>query len=157
LEKRRLEAIRLFQAGELNLSEIGRQLKVVPQTVSRWRKEYQLGGVAAMKKAGRAGRKPQLTRAQLEQLVQVLLQGPEKFGYESPLWTSVRVGHVIEELFGIEFHKGHVWRILRQLGWSPQRPVGRALERNEQAIEEWKWKQWPAIKKKPKKNAAPSS
>ena len=33
--------------------------------------------------------------------------------------------------------EGHVWKLLRALKWSPQRPVGRARERNEQAIREW--------------------
>src|SRR5271154_2484786 len=48
--------------------------------------------------------------------------------------------------FGIQYHAGHVWKLLRQLGWSPQRPAGRALERNEEAIGEWKRRTWPAIR-----------
>ena len=59
LEQRRLAAVKLF--GErLNNSEIGRRVKVCNQTVSRWRKQYQAGGKAALRKAGRAGRKPRL-------------------------------------------------------------------------------------------------
>jgi transposase len=90
-------------------------------------------------------------------LTSCLLEGPEKLGYETPLWTCPRVADLIEREFGIRYHAGHVWKLLRQLGWSPQRPVGRALERNEEAIGEWKRKTWPEIKKKPKKKGEPSS
>ena len=82
-----MAAVALF-AENLNNSEIGRQLKVSNQTVSRWRKEYQAGGKAAMKKAGRAGRKPLLSAEQRQRLTKMLLAGPEKAGYETPLWTS---------------------------------------------------------------------
>ena len=150
LEQRRLTAIKLFASG-LNNSEIGRQLKVSNQTVSRWRAQHQQGGEMALRKAGRAGRKPLLKQQQRLELVQRLLKGPEQLGYETPLWTCARVSHLIEEAFGIRYHAGHVWRILRELNWSPQRPVGKALERDEIAIEDWKNKTWPALKKSPKR------
>jgi transposase len=156
LEQRRMAAVALF--GEnLNNSEIGRRLKVSNQTVSRWRKQFQQGGRAALRQAGRAGRKPLLSARQREQLTRKLLTGPEKLGYDTPLWTAQRVSVLIEQEFGIRYHSGHVWRILRSLGWSPQRPVGRAIERDEKAIAAWKSRHWPAIKKKPKKRAARSS
>lgn len=156
LERRRLAAIELF-ADELNNSEIGRRLKVCNQTVSRWRRQYQAGGRQALQKAGRAGRQPLLSAAQKQRLTQLLPKGPERLGYETPLWTCWRVAQLIEEEFGIRYHAGHVWKILRQLNWSVQRPAGRALERNEAAIEEWKKQRWPAIKKKPKQKGARSS
>lgn len=156
LEARRLTALRLMREG-LNNSEIGRQLGVVNQTVSRWRKEYAEGGRKALEMAGRAGRKPGLEPKQRKQLVAKLVLGPERLGYETPLWTCRRVADLIEQEFGLHYHPGHVWRILRSLGWSPQRPVGRALERDERAITEWKRTVWPAAKKKPKNRAARSS
>jgi len=67
------------------------------------------------------------------------------------------VGHLIQEEFGVHYHAGHVWKLLRQLNWSPQRPTGRALERDEQAIDHWRRKTWPDLKKKPKKKGARSS
>jgi transposase len=44
------------------------------------------------------------------------------------------VAHLIDNEFGVEYHAGHVWKILNDLGWSCQRPVGRARDRNEEAI-----------------------
>lgn len=156
LAKRRLSAVGLFKK-ELNNSDIGRRLKVPNQTVSRWRKQYGSGGREALKQAGRAGRKPGLDRTDLESLEELLLEGPQQLGYETPLWTCERVGHLIERQFEIQYHPGHVWKILRSLNWSPQRPAGRALERNEAAITQWKKKDWPDIKKKHKKSIARSS
>ena len=66
------------------------------------------------------------------------------------LWTSARVSHLIELQCGIRYATGHAWCILRQLGGSCQRPVGRALERDEEKIRQWKQKRWPEIKKRPK-------
>jgi transposase len=152
LEKRRFEAVKLF-GKNLNNSEIGRRLKVSNQTVSRWRKECHEGGNVALRGAGRAGRLPGLNDVDKARLVELLLQGPERLGYETPLWTCPRVADLIERNFEVEYHPGHVWRILRQLNWSAQQPVGRALERNEGLIDEWKRKRWPEIKKKPKKKA----
>lgn len=156
LEKRRFEAVKLFRK-DLNNSEIGRRLKVSNQTVSRWRKEHQEGGSVALRGAGRAGRLPCLSEADKARLVELLLQGPERLGYETPLWTCPRVADLIQQNFGIEYHPGHVWRILRQLNWSVQQPVGRALERDEARIDAWKHRRWPEIKKKLKKKGARSS
>jgi transposase len=153
LEKRRLEAGRLLDKG-LNQSEVARRLKVSHQTVSRWQKIRAAGGIGGLRKAGRAGRKPELTADQIARLGELLQQGPERLGYRTPLWTTVRITDLIKREFAVRYHPGHVWKLLRRMRWSCQRPEGRARERNEPAIVRWKQRQWPAIKKKPKKKAA---
>jgi len=100
---------------------------------------------------------PYLDAADKARLVNLLQQGPEHLDYETPLWTCERVADLIERNFEVDYHPGHVWRILRQLNWSVQQPVGRALERNEPLIDEWKRKRWPEIKQKLKQKAARSS
>ena len=156
LEKRRREAIRLWESG-LNQSEVARRVKVVRQTVVRWVAQYREQGEAALRKAGRAGRKPLLSQQDRQRLEELLVRGPEALGYETPLWTCPRVAHLIEQEFGIRYHEGHVWKVLVSLGWSPQRPIGKARERNEEQIRTWRKKTWPAIKKKPAGKAARSS
>jgi transposase len=157
LERRRFEAVHLLEKGDLNQSEVARRVHVCRQTVSRWADEFRTGGREALRKAGRAGRKAALTESDRKRLEELLLQGPEKLGYETPLWTCARVAHLIEDEFDVEYHPGHVWKILDDLGWSCQRPVGRARERNEEAIRRWRRLDWPAIKKKPKPKGARSS
>jgi transposase len=73
-------------------------------------------GEKGLKASGRAGRKPLLHAKQRARLTSRLLEGPEKLGYETPLWTCPRVADLIERKFGIHYHAGHVWKLLRQLG-----------------------------------------
>lgn len=156
LEKRRLEAVRLLDHG-LSQAEVARRVGVVRQSVSRWAGQVQQQGRAALKHGGRAGRKPLLSESDRRRLGKLLLRGPEALGYQTPLWTCPRVAHLIEQQFGVRYHEGHVWKVLIGLGWSPQRPTGRARERDEQRIRVWRKKTWPAIKKKPAGRAARSS
>ena len=88
-----------------------------------------------------------MSAQQLGKIERGLKQGPEALGYGTSLWTSARVAQLIEREGGVAYHPGHAWRILRQLGWSCQRPAGRALERDEDKIRQWKQKRWPALKK----------
>jgi transposase len=99
-------------------------------------------------------RKPLLSEADRKRLEESLLQGPEAIGYETPLWTCPRVADLIAREFGVRYREGHVWKVLVSLGWSPQRPTGKARERNEAGIRTWKKKTWPAIKKKPARKSA---
>ena len=146
LERRRFEALKLLKQG-YNQSEVARRVKVCSQTVSRWARAVAAQGGKALSAAGRAGRKPLLDGRQRERLIARLLEGPERLGYETPLWTCSRVAHLIQDEFGIRYHCGHVWKLLRQLNWSPQRPAGRALERNEEAIGTGNVRLGPALKK----------
>jgi transposase len=84
-----------------------------------------------------------------------LKEGPEVLGYGTGLWTTWRVADLIERQTGQKFHPGHVWRMLRSLGWSCQRPTGRATQRDEPAIRRWKRVRWPELKKKPCGSSAP--
>src|SRR5215211_2872278 len=64
----------------------------------------------------------------------------------SSQWTLARIAAVIERLTGVRYHPGHVWRLLRRLGWSPQRPARVASERDEAEIARWRAQEWPRIK-----------
>src|SRR6516225_4446105 len=102
LEKRRFEAINLLGKSDLNQAEVARRLRVCRQTVSRWANEFRAGGREALKKAGRAGRQPELTQVDRQRLQELLVRGPEKLGYETPLWNCARVADLIEDEFGID-------------------------------------------------------
>jgi len=154
LEKRRLKAARLFEKG-FSQAQVSRKLNVHRQSVSRWHKAWTQDGTPALKQAGRVGRKPRLQPTQLEALGRGLKEGPEALGYGTGLWTTWRVADLIERQTGQKFHPGHVWRILRSLGWSCQRPTGRARQRDEAAIQRWKRVRWPELKKKRSSRAEP--
>lgn len=153
LEKRRFKAFGLLKQG-LSEAEVARQVGVHRQSVNRWAKQIEEQGKTGLKKAGRAGRKSRLSEADLKRLEIGLKRGPEALGYETNLWTLERVAKLIERDCGVKYHPGHVGWLLGKLGWSCQRPTGRALQRNEPAIERWEKRHWPELKKKPSKKGA---
>lgn len=156
LERRRFEAARLFEKGATQ-AEVARRLDVSRTTAFRWANAWEEGGREGLRAAGRAGRKPRLTPRQLEEIEAALLAGPMAWGYATDLWTLPRIAGVIRDLTGVGYHPGHVWRVLRKLGWSRQKPTTRARERDEDAIGRWIRETWPAIKKTPRGSARRSS
>jgi transposase len=79
---------------------------------------------------------------------QPLSHGSEAYGFRGELWTTARVAKVIEEEFGVSYHKGHVSRLLKKLQWTPQVPILRALQRDEREIQRWQQKVWPELKQR---------
>ncbi len=156
LEKRRMRAVRWFEQGETQ-SAVARRLDVSRTTAMRWAQAWEHQGREGLRAAGRAGRKPRLSEQQLQQVEEVLLGGPRGSGYATEYWTLSRVAEVIGQLTGVHYHPGHVWRVLRTLGWSRQKPTTRARERDEAAIERWIKTTWPAVKKTPHAKARRSS
>jgi transposase len=152
LMQRRVQARRLLDEG-LSEAEVARQLKVARQSVNRWAGQPK----QELAKVRRQGRKSKLTEADRGKLRSLLLAGPRQAGFPTELWTLPRVRQIIAEHYGQRFSTVHVWRLLGQLGFSPQRPVGRARERNESAIAAWKTKTWPRLKKKPAGSGGRSS
>jgi transposase len=148
LERRRLKAARLLKRG-LRPAEVARRLGVHRQSVGRWQQHLDREGLAGLKKAGRAGRPAKMRVEQLLRLEEELVRGPRAWGYTTELWTTQRVADLIQRRFRVRYHRDHVGRVLAQMGWSCQRPVGRAKERNEARIRRWKRVAWPRIKKKP--------
>ena len=77
----------------------------------------------------------------------LLKKGAVHAGYANDLWTCRRVADLIGKSFGVSYDPDHVWRILHSLGWTAQKPEARARERDEAAIQRWRKKDWPRIKK----------
>jgi transposase len=149
MERRRRRAARMFQRGATQ-ADVARELEVSRQSVSRWYADWRGGGTKALKAAGRAGRMPRLTEAQLRQVDRALRKGPRAHGLATDLWTLDRVAAVIEAETGVRYHPGHVWKLLRdKLGWSRQRPARRAVERDDDAIARWVAEDWPRVKRGP--------
>ena len=147
LEVRRQRAVRWFAAGRETHGAIARRLGVSRQSVMRWYRAWRKGGRAALRAAGRAGRKPRLAPEAMGRVAAALRQGPRSHGFRTNLWTLPRVARVIKQLTGVQYHPGHVWRLLGALDWTLQRPAQRAKERNEAAILHWITTRWPAVKK----------
>lgn len=147
-EDRRFEALALYRKGVLQ-ADIARQLRVSRAAVCQWLKRVKKKGQTALRRKPRPGRPPKLTASQRRLLVGLLARGAERAGYTTQLWTADRIRRLVFERFGARYHVNHVPKLLRQCGWSYQRPTGRAIERDEAEVRRWVREDWPRIKKKP--------
>lgn len=141
LEKRRLKGAKLLARG-MSKSEVARELGVARQTVATWEQRLAEGGKESLKR-GELGRPRQLDAEQERELGKVLMAGALAAGYPTELWTLPRIGKVITRQFGVEYSTGHLWHLLRRLGFSCQKPEKRAIQRNEPEIVRWKRYGWP--------------
>lgn len=146
LEARRRLTVRLLQEGK-SMVEASRLTGADYSSVKRWKKAWELGGEEALASKPHPGPENRLSEKQKRRLVEILCRGARAAGFANELWTLKRIARVIEEHFGVNYHPGHVWRVLRSMNWSAQRPERRARERNEQAIERWRREDWPRLKK----------
>lgn len=144
LQERRLAARKLLDEG-MPQAEVARRLEVSRQSISRWA-EAPVKELAIIR---RLGRKSTIDERLIGRLRQALIAGAKRQGFAADVWTLPRVRALIIKLGGPSFSTVHVWRLLGRMGFSPQRPVGRARERNEEAIAAWKTQEWPRLKKKP--------
>lgn len=122
---------------------------VARQTAYTWKAVLDEGGMDALRAMPTRGRPARLNEQQLQSLGRALLQKPTEHDFGTELWTLKRVGALIEWMYGVKFSQTQIWRLLGGLGFSVQKPERRAIERNEEAVQTWKRKTWPALKKKP--------
>jgi transposase len=147
LEQRRQRAIALLQEGYPPV-DVASILGVDRRSVRRWNAAHRKKGEQGIRAKQASGRPPKLDGKDLRKLEKLLLKGSKKAGFPTDLWTCPRIAQIIKSLFGVNYHVDHIGRILHDLGWSPQKPERRAIERDEARIKEWIKVDWPRIKKK---------
>src|SRR6202049_5287897 len=84
------------------------------------------------------GTHAKLTEEQKRLIPDFLWHGPEAYGFRGEVWTCPRVVDVLAQEFGATYHRDHVSRILKELGWTPQIPITRAIQRDEAVIAHWR-------------------
>lgn len=146
-EYRRKRAWEMHEQG-YKQQAIAEALGLTQGGVSHILKRAQSGGVSALNHHKPPGAPRRLTEEQRQQLLVELAQGAEAHGYAGAVWTTERIAHFIEQRFQVKYHPDYIGPLLRQLGWSTQRPIVRASQRDEDAIQAWLTDTWPALKKK---------
>jgi transposase len=145
-EWRRMRAWELYQLG-WRQRDIAEVLGATEGAVSRWVAKGRSQGPIALRGKPRPGRPARLDPDQIRLIPDFLGHGAEAYGFRGELWTCIRVAKVIEEEFGVSYHKGHVSRLLKELHWTPQMPIARAIQRDEQEIVRWRTEVWPRLKR----------
>jgi transposase len=148
LERRRLRALALLKEGLLP-SEVARRVGVDRRSVRRWKAAARKNGEAGVRARAASGRPSKLTPRHKRRLEALLIKGALAAGFYTDLWTCPRVAELINRRLGVDYHVDHVGRLLHELGWSPQKPARRAVERDEQEIRRWAREDWPRVKKTP--------
>ena len=140
-----MRAWQLSQAG-WKQRHIANALDVTEGAVSQWVAKARSHGPAALLARHHPGPAAKLESDQMRLIPDFLGHGAEAYGFRGEVWTCARIAKVIEEEFGVSYHKGHVSRLLKELDWTPQMPISRAIQRNEQEIERWRVEVWPRLK-----------
>jgi transposase len=141
---RRFQAARLKYLGWYQ-RDIAQALNVTEVSVSHWLARARTGGASALLSRPIPGRPAGLSPEQLRMIPEFLWHGAEAYGFRGSLWTCGRVATVIQEEFDVAYDKSHVSRLLKRLRWTPQVPIRRAVQRDEQAIELWRSVTWPRL------------
>ena len=140
-------AANMFEQG-LSSILIAESLKVDVQTVRRWRRIYNALGRAGLDSRKHPGSKPRLNPQQQERLAQLLLLTPTQCGFERYLWTTSLIADLIQREFDVSYNRDTIGFLLRDLGFSWQKPACRARERDEVRVQAWRSGVWPEILKK---------
>jgi transposase len=147
LEWRRFPALDLKRRGWIR-RDIAEALDASEVTVSRWLARARDGGPDALRARPAPGRSPRLTPDQVRSIPGSLWHGPEAYGFRGQVWTCARVAKVVEWEFGVRYHEDHVGRLLKGLGWTPQQPIERAIQRDDEAIRRWRDETWPELRRR---------
>ena len=149
LERRRLRAIELLKEDHPPV-EVAHIVGCDRRSVRRWNAAFRKGGGEGIKARPTPGRPSRLDEKARWRLEKALLKGAKAAGFPTDLWTCPRVAQLIKDRFGPRYHVDHIGRLLHALGWSPQKPQRRAVERDEDEIRRWVKEEWPRVKKTPR-------
>ena len=148
-EWRRFRAVELAQQGWVH-RDIAAALGVSEAAVSQWLAHARSAGTEGLLAHPHGGH-VKLTPEQQRLVPDLLWHGAEAYGFRGEVWTCARIAKVLRREFGVSFHKDHVSRMLKAMGWTPQIPITRAIQRNEEEIERWRTETWPKLRSRARK------
>jgi transposase len=146
-EQIRIRAVMAVLSGR-SQKEVAELFKVTRKSVNQWCRTYQKYGIEGLKAKPRGTHKRggKLPPGQSNWTAKNIKEHtPEDFKLPFSLWTRIAIGMLIATRFGITMSVCTVGRYLRRWGFTPQKPVRRAYERNSQEVDKWLHWRYPAI------------
>jgi transposase len=154
LEEMRTAAVERVEAGE-SPEAVATGLGINRRTIYRWLASYSSGGIEALKAKPIPGAPPKLNAKQTARLCRLLhSKNPLQLKFEFALWTLSMIRELIHREFGIEFSESGTGRLLRRLGFTPQRPLYQAWQQNPVLVEQWREEEFPKIAARAKQEGA---
>lgn len=159
LDRKGKEALRLRVIEQVedgaSPEELAQVLDINPRTVYRWLEKYHYGGKEALKAKPIPGRPPKLSGEQMSWIAStVRVKNPLQLQFPYALWTLAMIRELIRTRFGVRLSEVSVGRVMRTLGFTPQRPLHRAYQQDPVLVEKWRAEDYPAIQKRAKKEKA---
>ncbi len=145
-----MQALQLRKRG-WKQEDIAAALDVTQGAVSQWLAAARNGGPEALRTQPRPGRPARLTPQQKRLIPDFLGHGAEAYGFRGEVWTCPRIAKVLRQEYGVSYSRSQVSRLMKELHWTPQVPLTRALQRDEQVIEHWRVELWPQIRARAQK------
>lgn len=150
----RIKAVQRVEAGE-SPEDVIDLLGFHRSNIYRWIAKYREGGYEALRKKTAPGKPPKLNGKQLCKLYQIITsKNPQQLDFEFALWTRSMIRQLIWDHFNAKLSDVSVGRLLKKLGLSPQKPLYRAYQRDEEKVTAWKETAYPKIKKLAKQEKA---
>ena len=146
LEAMRERAVRSIHDGE-SPEVVARIIGINRSTIYGWLAQYRRGGWSALKAKPLFGRPPKLDGKKLKWIYNTVTQkNPMQLKFAFALWTREMVATLIKVKYNISLSPVSVGRLLAQLGITCQRPLHRALERDEALVRQWLKQDYPKIR-----------
>ena len=145
----------MLRSGGYGLAETSMIVRRPVSTIKDWNRQFRKTGMQSLRpKTATRGRKMKLGTHERRLLAKALTRGPRAAGYNGGVWTSKMIAKYIEKRWGVEYHPGHVRKLLYQLGFSVQFPREKLALADEEAQERWLKETYPEIKKNAKLTGA---
>lgn len=147
-------AVQRVLNGE-SAAEVSRCYGLGDKTIFKWLRVVREQGLDGLAPIPRSGRNRALSEMEAEEVKRWIIGGdPRQYGFDFGLWTRQIVADLIADRFGVTLSVTAVGKLLHRLGLTPQKPLRRAYERDEQAVKKWKHAEYPKIQKAAKKQGA---
>lgn len=154
LERLRRDSVKRVEAGE-SPELVAAGLGINRRTIYRWLAAYHYGGEDALAAKPIAGAPPKLDARQMARLARMIRdKTPLQFKFEYALWTLAIIRELIARKFDVKLSEVSVGRLMKRLGFSPQRPLYRAWQQNPELVQSWQEKDYPKIAARAKKEGA---
>ena len=149
-----MAAVRRVEAGE-SPEAVAAGLGINRRTIYRWIEAFHYGGEAALKAKPIPGAPPKLDARQMARLARIVrTKNPLQLNFEFALWTLAMIRVLIRREFAVSLSEVSVGRLMRRLGFSPQRPLYRAWQQDPARVERWRAEEYPRIAARAKREGA---
>lgn len=153
-EEIRIRAVKRVEAGE-SPEAVVKALGFHRSCIYEWIAKYRDGGVAALKTKAINGRPPKLDGNQLRKLFRMIHdKDPLQYKFPFALWTCAMIRKLIKNEFSVKLSDVSVGRLLKKLGFTPQKPLHKAYQKDEVLVNQWVTSEFPRIKELAKKKNA---